>query len=85
MMILLARRCEKSNLSDIWSFGSRFVFWRKRFVSTLIAAIPFLFFMVKIFNYRHYEPDSVFIIYLVGLFLSAILLIAAVRRLSKKA
>ncbi|OJG31545.1 hypothetical protein RU99_GL002505 [Enterococcus casseliflavus] len=65
--------------------GSFFIQWRKRFVTTLIAAIPFLFFMVKIFNYRHYEPDSIFIIYLVGLFLSAILLIAAVRRLSKKA
>ncbi|MBE9880182.1 hypothetical protein GFU50_08845 [Enterococcus casseliflavus] len=65
--------------------GSFFIQWRKRFVSTLIAAIPVLFFMVKIFNYRHYEPDFIFIIYLVGLFLSSILLIAAVRRLSKKA
>ncbi|MDB1708260.1 hypothetical protein PMV43_04920 [Enterococcus casseliflavus] len=41
--------------------------------------------MIKIFNYRHYEPDFIFIIYLIGLFLSSIVLIVAVRRLSKKA
>jgi len=42
------------------------------------------YFMFKIFTYRHYEPYRVLVYYLIGLFLSAVLLIMAIRFLSKK-
>ncbi|HCE11825.1 MAG TPA: hypothetical protein DEQ24_03525 [Enterococcus sp.] len=64
--------------------GSFYIRWRKKIFLTFFSAVPMAYFMFKIFTYRHYEPFPVLVYYLIGLFLSAILLIVAIRFLSKK-
>ncbi|WP_291292337.1 hypothetical protein [Enterococcus sp.] len=54
--------------------GSLFIPWRKN-VTLLFLLIPFLIFLLNVFNHHHYEPASDLMYNLLGLALSTIAII----------
>ncbi|AYY08645.1 hypothetical protein EGX73_01590 [Enterococcus sp. FDAARGOS_553] len=64
--------------------GSIFITWRKNVVVLLFLLIPFLFFLLNVFDHHHYEPMSDLMYNLLGLALSTIAIIFYLLFQSKK-
>ncbi|EGP4767646.1 hypothetical protein EFL02_11940 [Enterococcus faecium] len=58
--------------------------WNKERLYLAVLTLPVIYFMWKVFNYNYFEPDSVFVKELSGLFLSLLIVILYLIRLNKK-
>jgi O-antigen/teichoic acid export membrane protein len=57
--------------------------WNKERLTIAAASVPTIFFAVKTCNYSYTDPLYLFVLYLLGLFISLVILISCLRYFSR--